>query len=253
MRFQIALGASAALLLLMGPAGADDAKVQRKIEQRLAKAGLDSSADVKVTVKDGAVRLEGAVMGYETSYRAERAARREAAQVDNRLAVGAPSRPDADLRKDVETAILRYPYYGVFDSIEVGVKDGVVALRGSVVQPWHKDDLEARVAGLAGIKAMDSEIRVQGVSFNDERLRRQLLREIYGNENFVQYSNWPNPPIRIVVEDGKVTLTGYVRSHVEQVMLGHIARGTLAFGVENKVQVEGATPAEDRQKSQTQS
>ena len=251
MRFQIALGTSAALLLLTGLAGADDAKIQRKIEQRLAKSGLDSSADVKVTVKDGAARLEGAVMGYEASYKAERAARREATAVDNRLAVGALSRPDAELRKDVETAILRYPYYGVFDSIEVGVQDGVVALRGSVLQPWRKDDLEARVAEVAGIKAMDSEIRVQGVSFNDERLRRQLLREIYGNENFVQYSNWPNPPIRIVVDNGRVTLTGYVRSSVEQVMLGHIARSTLAFGVENKVQVEGATPVDKKPETQS--
>ena len=113
-------------------------------------------------------------------------------------------------------------------------------------------DLEARVAEVPGIKAMASEIRVQGVSFNDERLRRQLFRNIYGNENFVQYSNWPNPPIRIVVEDGKVTLTGYVRSQVEQVMLTHIARSTLAFGVDNKVQVEGA-PSKEDQKPATQS
>ena len=79
MRFQMALATSAALLLAMGTAGADDAKVQRKIEERLAKSGLDSSADIRVTVKDGKARLEGAVMGYEASYRAEKAARKEAA------------------------------------------------------------------------------------------------------------------------------------------------------------------------------
>jgi len=252
MRFHNALATSAALLLLAGSAGADDAKVQRKIEERLAKSGLDSSADIKVTVKDGHARLDGAVIGYEASYRAERAARKEAADVDNRLAVGAEPRSDAELRQDVERAILGYPYYGVFDSVELGVKDGVVALRGSVVQPWRKDEIEARVASVPGIQAMDSDIRVQGVSFNDERLRRQLYRNIYGSENFVQYSNWAHPPIRIVVEDGKVTLTGTVRSQVEQVMLTHIARSTLAFGVDNKVQVEGARPKED-QKPDTQS
>lgn len=252
MRFQIALATSAALLLAMGTAGADDAKVQRKIEERLAKAGLDSSADVKVTVQDGKARLEGAVMGYEASYRAERAARKEATEVDNRLAVGAEPRSDAELRHDVERAILGYPYYGVFDSVELGVKDGVVALRGSVLLPWRKDEIEARVASVPGIRAMDSDIRVQGVSFNDERLRRQLYRNIYGNENFVQYSNWAHPPIRIVVEDGKITLTGTVRSQVEQVMLTHIARSTLAFGVDNKVQVEGA-PSKEDQKPATQS
>jgi osmotically-inducible protein OsmY len=244
--------AAAASLLLAGPARADDdAKAQRKIEERLAKAGLDSSADIKVTVKDGAARLEGAVLTYEASYKAEKAARKEAKQVDNRLVVGAEPRPDSDIRRDVEKAILGYPYYGVFDSIEVGVKDGVVALRGSVYQPWRKDDIEARVAEVPGLKGMASEIRVQGVSGFDESLRRQLYRRIYGSQDFVQYSNWAHPPIRM--EDGKVTLTGYVRSSVEQAMLGHIANGTLAFGVENQVQVEGARPPEDSKKPETQS
>jgi osmotically-inducible protein OsmY len=249
MRRNFAFALLAAGLLLAGPAWADDAKIQRKIEERLAKAGLDSSADVKVTVKDGTARLDGAVMGYEASYRAAHAARKEAKEVINELAVGAEPRPDADLRRDVEDAILRYPYYGVFDSIEVGVKDGMVALRGSVHEPWRKDDIEARIARVSGLKAMDSEIRVQPVSGFDDRLRRELVSQIYGSSSFSQYAGWPNPPIRIVVENGQVTLTGYVRSPVEQVMLGHIARGTLAFGVDNRVQVEGARPKEDQKPS----
>jgi hyperosmotically inducible protein len=193
------------------------------------------------------------VLTYEASYKAEKAARKEAKQVDNRLAVGGEPRPDSDIRRDVEKAILRYPYYGVFDSVEVGVKDGVVALRGSVYQPWRKDDIEARVAEVHGLKGMSSEIRVQGVSGFDESLRRQLVRRIYGSENFFQYASWAHPPIRIVVEDGKVTLTGYVRSPVEQVMLGHIARGTLAFAVDNRVEVEAAPSKEDRKPEDTRS
>ena len=129
-RLHIPLAVAAASFLLVGTAGADDAKARRKIEERLAKAGLDSSADIKVTVDGGTARLEGAVMGYEASYKAEKAARKEAKQVENRLVVGGEPRPDADIRRDVEKAILGYPYYGVFDSLEVGVEDGVVALRG---------------------------------------------------------------------------------------------------------------------------
>jgi len=246
LRYRIPLALAAASLLLAGPVGADDATAKRKIEKRLAKAGLDSSAEIKVTVEDGVARLEGAVMGYESSFKAEKAARKETKEVDNRLAVGAEPRRDADIRKDVEKAILRYPYYGVFDSVDLGVQDGVVSLQGSVYQPWRKSDLEAIVAEVPGIKDLRSDIRVQDVSFNDERLRRQLVNLIYGSENFVQYANWPNPPIRILVENGKVTLTGYVRSNVEQVMLGHIARGTLAFGVDNQVQVDGARPKEEK-------
>ncbi len=47
-----------------------------------------------------------------------------------------------------------------------------------------------------------------------------------------------NPPIHIVVENGNITLTGLVNSRVEKAVLESIARGTLAFRVNNQVQVE---------------
>ena len=247
--FHKSLTIAAVGLLLAVPALADDAKTQRKIEQRLAKAGIDGSDDVQVTVTDGTAVLEGAVAGYDASYAAQKAARKETKSVDNRIAVLVERRPDVDLRKDVEDAILRYPYYGVFDSIGVGVENGVVVLRGSVYQPWRKDDIEARVARVTGLRELVNEISVQDVSFFDENLRRQLVRRIYGSDNFIQYANWPNPPIRIIVNDGKVTLTGYVRSGVEQALLGHIARGTLAFGVDNQVKVDGEDTPEPKSKN----
>ena len=43
MRFKVPFALCAAGLLLAGPVHADDAKIQRKIEERLAKTGLDSS------------------------------------------------------------------------------------------------------------------------------------------------------------------------------------------------------------------
>ena len=38
----------------------------------------------------------------------------------------------------------------VFDSIEAGVEDGVVIMRGSINQPYRKSDLEKRVADIPG-------------------------------------------------------------------------------------------------------
>ena len=48
----------------------------------------------------------------------------------------------------------------------------------------------------------------------------------------------PYPPVRIIVSNGRITLAGYVNSEVERQMLGHIARGTLAFGVDNQLKLE---------------
>ena len=44
--------------------------------------------------------------------------------------------------------------------------------------------------------------------------------------------------MRVYVDRGRVTLVGVVGSRVEQVQVGHIARGTLAFSVTNLVEVE---------------
>jgi hyperosmotically inducible protein len=157
---------------------------------------------------------------------------------------------DADIQSEVVDSVLGYVHYGVFDSVGVGVDDGVVTLTGSVVQPWHKDDIQKRVARLEGVREVKNQIRVQPVSISDDRLRVQLYRRIYGNGMFQRYASFANPPIRIIVENGNITLTGLVNSRVEKAVLGSIARDTLAFRVDNQVQIEseiGKEPAKPKQ------
>jgi len=152
-------------------------------------------------------------------------------------AVAAPG-VDADIQSEVVDAVLGYVHYGVFDSIGVGVDNGVVTLTGSVLEPWHKDDLQKRVARLEGVREVKNQIRVQPASIFDDRLRVQLYRQIYGPGTFERFAMLTNPPIHIVVENGNITLTGLVNSRVENATLESIARGTLAFKVDNQVQVE---------------
>jgi hyperosmotically inducible protein len=159
------------------------------------------------------------------------------------LAAEETSRSDKAIQKDVADAILNYPYYTVFDSIDLDVHDGVVVLSGSVREPYRKTDIEKRVERVAGIRELRNEIRVQPVSISDDRLRYELVRAIYGHDLFSRYALWADPPVRIVVENGRVTLTGYVSSRVEQVAVGSIARSTLAFSVDNRVRIEGPSAA----------
>jgi osmotically-inducible protein OsmY len=241
------LAALAAVSLFVGAgmARADDAAIQRKIEERLAHDRVAAAADVRVTVVDGAVTLDGVATRMDVALAAERAARKESESVVSRLqVVPEVERKDSEIRKDVVSQILRYSWYTVFDSIEAGVQDGVVTLRGSVNQPYRKTDIENRVARVAGVKGLRSDISVQGVSTFDDQLRHHLARRIYGSDQFVRYSGWANPPIRIVVDRGNITLTGFVSSPVEQRLLGIIARETLAFGVDNQVKLESDRTAE---------
>lgn len=145
---------------------------------------------------------------------------------------------DTDIQSEVVDAVLGYVHYGVFDSVGVGVEDGVVTLTGSVLEPWHKDDLLKRVGRLEGVREVKNQIRVQPTSIFDDRLRVQLYRQIYGPGMFERFAMLTNPPIHIVVENGNITLTGLVNSRVEKAALESIARGALAFRVDNQVQVE---------------
>jgi hyperosmotically inducible protein len=234
-----------AALLIAVPALASEGDLQRRVEDRLARAGLEQRGNVHVSVKDGVATLEGFTLTVDARRDAERAARKEARRVESRLVVRPEEAvPDAQLQKAAIDAILREPRYGVFDSVGVAVEDGVVLLQGSVRQPWLKDSIDRRIAELAGVRDIRNAIRVAPASIHDDRLRLQLYRQIYGDDMFVRYANWADPPIRIVVENGRVTLTGVVGSTVEQARLGMIARGTLAFKVTNEVEVEGERPKE---------
>ena len=153
------------------------------------------------------------------------------------LAEEGVQRPDAAIERDAERAILGYSHYGVFDAVGVDVRDGQVTLVGSVKEPYRKDDIERRVAKVLGVRTVVNTIEVQPVSFHDDRLRAELVRAIYGRGVLVNPSS-VDPPVRIVVNNGRITLLGYVNSEVEKQLLGHIARGTLSFGVDNQLKLE---------------
>jgi hyperosmotically inducible periplasmic protein len=237
-------------LLLAAPAVASDADLQKRVETRLAKAGLEGRGDVRVSARGGVVTLEGFTLTVDARRDAEKAAGKESKRVESRLVVRPEAAvPDAQLREAVADAILDEPRYGVFDSVGVAVEDGVVLLQGSVRQAWLKDSFDRRIAQVDGVREIRNEIRIAPTSIYDDRLRAQLYRRIYGDDLFVRYANWADPPIRIVVENGRVTLTGIVNSPVEQARLGMIARGTLAFGVSNQVEVESERSKEPVRKT----
>lgn len=230
--------ALAAGLVFVSAVLADDGGLQQRIEARLSKAGLADHGQVQVEISNGVAVLSGFTTTVDAQRSAEKAARKETKAVDNRVRVVPLAREDGEIRKAVADAVLGYAYYGVFDSVGVGVDHGVVTLQGSVLEPWRKDEIDRRVARLDGVREVRDEIRVQPASPFDDRLRAQLYRRIYGNGLFERYAAFANPPIRIIVDHGNITLAGVVNSRVEKVTLESIARGVLAFNVDNQVQVE---------------
>lgn len=247
---RLALGLATAALVA-APALAGDAEVQRQIEERFAKAGLVQDAGVQITVEDGIVHLKGIALTLGDARQAEREARKVAKIVINEIRVFPENtRSDRAIRKDAEEAVYTYARYGVFDAVGLSVDEGVVTVEGFVNDSVRRREIEERVARVEGVRDVHNDLRLQGTSTYDERLRRQLYARIYNDPLFAQYASWPEPPVRVFVDRGRVTLAGTVSSKVEQTRLGMIAGESLAFSVRNAVRLESDIPREEEPRNE---
>ena len=140
-------------------------------------------------------------------------------------------RKDFQIFKDVATSVERYTQFTIFDDVSASVKDGVVTLTGKVTMPYKRDDIGKRVAKIDGVRSVRNEIADLPVSQFDDELRYRIARAIYGNSNFWNYAIMPNPPIHIIVEHGRVTLTGVVGSDVDRMLARSLASQFGAFSV----------------------
>jgi len=144
---------------------------------------------------------------------------------------------DRNLFERVAEAVLTYPQYGVFDSIDVDVQDRVVTLSGRVTDPKKKDDIEKRVQKIDGVRSLASEIGVLPLSPSDDALRYRVAGSIYNHPMFWMHGQRPIPPIHIVVEQGRVTLTGLADSEVQRTMAASLAQVPGSFAVTNRIKV----------------
>ncbi len=145
--------------------------------------------------------------------------------------------------RDVSDTVLRYPQFTIFDDVSADVSDGVVTLEGRVTMPFKKQDLERRVAKVAGVTRVENKIGVLPVSRFDDELRYGLARAIYGSSAFWHYASMANPPIHIVVENGRVRLTGVVASDVERMLARSLATSFNAFSVTNDLRTDAEMKA----------
>ena len=144
-------------------------------------------------------------------------------------------RKDLHVIVDVSNAINNYPRLTVFDDVGANVRDGVVQLTGKVTNPYKRTELVKRVQKIDGVFEVHDQISVLPVSQFDDELRARIARSIYGNSNFWMYAMMPNPPIHIIVERGRVTLTGVVQSEVDRALARSLASQFGAFSITNEL------------------
>ena len=154
------------------------------------------------------------------------------------LAESIDTRKDFQVLKDVATSVERYTRFTIFDDVSASVKDGVVTLTGKVTMPYKRSDIEQRVAKVNGVVTVRDQITVLPVSQFDDELRYRIARSIYSNSNFWNYAIMANPPIHIVVDHGRVTLTGVVQNNVDRMLARSLATQFGAFSVTNALKTD---------------
>lgn len=237
---------STALLAPCAPAafaqGRTDSQILTDVQKSLDKKQF---RDVKASVDEGRVTLTGNVDYYAAKEDADRRAhhRKNVKSVDNEIQVGGPHVEDNVLLQKLSEK-LEYDRVGygttAFNNYTLAVHDGVVTVGGTAYGPTDKDSALSVVSNYPGVKDVIDDIEVAPLSPNDDRIRIDAFRAIYGYGALSKYAMDPGKPIRITVVNGNITLNGLVNSQADKDMANLRANGVPgAFKVTNNLQVAG--------------
>lgn len=158
------------------------------------------------------------------------------AQTASNQATISKSKTEKNIRKE----ILSLPYYGVFDAIGYQINGDTVTLSGYTVRPLTKKDAEEAVKDVNGVTTVINNIKVLPLSPSDDRIRVRVYRAIGDQGSLYRYLLGTNPAIRIIVNNGRISLEGIVGNETDKNLAGIAAKEIFGvFGVENNLQVEG--------------
>jgi osmotically-inducible protein OsmY len=238
----LAVGLLSATLMAQTPAAARyDSQIQTAVAQNLAAKNQFSS--VQSRVEDGIVTLTGTVDLYQRKLDAAKLARKTASVqgVRNLITVAGPNVPDVQLEQKLarKLSYVREGYDSTFDYFALGVKDGVITVEGADRTGVGRDEALADIYSTPGVKDVIANISLEPVSQTDDGLRLRAARAIYRDPVLSKYAIDPARPIRIIVENGRVTLYGVVDSTMDKTVAGLRANQIAgAFSVVNKLEVE---------------
>jgi len=216
-----------------------DSDIQSRVTQQLAKK--QEFRNLQATTEDGIVTLSGKVDLYQQKLDAAKKVRKldKVQGVRNLVAVSS-SAPDAEVEARLERKLHydRIGYDNLFNFVDVTVKDGVATLNGETYNDVGRDSALALANSMPGVKDVVDNIKVSPVSGFDDRIRISALRAIYRDPVLGRYASDPAKPIRIVVDNGKLSLYGTVATAMDKQIAGMRANQVFGvFSVQNNLEV----------------
>jgi osmotically-inducible protein OsmY len=140
-----------------------------------------------------------------------------------------PGVSDAAIAMEVGRRVRDYAFYTIYENVEVEVSEGRVTLTGRVMAQTSVSAMADIAAQVNGVSEVINMIRTLGVSSRDAAIREEIAGRLYDDSMFSSDAQETRWPIRIIVENGSVTLTGMIDSEVARHAAEMIACGV--FGV----------------------
>jgi hyperosmotically inducible protein len=216
-----------------------DTDIQTRVTQQLAKK--NEFRNLQASTEDGIVTLSGSVDLYQQKLDAGKKVRKldRVQGVRNQVAVSTTA-PDGQLAAKLERKLHydRIGYDNGFNFVNVAVNNGVATLNGETRTDVGRDSALSLVNNMPGVKEVVDNIKVSPVSGFDDRIRISAMRAIYRDPVLSRYASDPAKPIRIVVDNGKLSLYGTVASAMDKQVAGIRANQVFGvFSVQNNLEV----------------
>ena len=191
-----------------------DTEIQQQVMQELRWDTRVEATAVGVEVRDGIVTLSGTVTTYPQKIAAQEAAHRVAGVLDvaNDLQVHLPgsiARTDADIALALRHA-LEWNVLVPEAQVQTTVSDGWVTLEGTVHSWRHRLDAESAVRYLTGVRGVTNRMTVSTPEVDALHVREVIETALE------RRAEREARRIQVDVENGVVTLTGWVRTWPEK-------------------------------------
>ena len=190
-----------------------DRELKEHVQNALDWEPSVDQSDIGASVDEGVVTLRGNVRSYTERSTAERVTLRVygVKAVANDLEVRLPSgaeRTDTDIAHAAVTA-LKWNTVVPADRVTVAVTRGWVTLNGTLEWQYQKDAAARVLRDLTGVRGVNNEIVVKPrVKTSDVQSKIEAA--------FKRSAEIDARRVNVTAQDGKVTLTGNVRSWAER-------------------------------------
>lgn len=146
-------------------------------------------------------------------------------------------RQDERLAELAADAVIQTGEFTIYDDVRVGVQNRVATINGRVITDTKRDRFVEAVEKIDGISEVRNALRVLPSTPLDISLRNRVAQAIYSHPSFWRYASMAYPPIHVIVENGRISLTGVVATATERALAQSLAQVDGSLGVTNELEI----------------